>query len=63
MRALSSLFFNISSLAMASVDLREIQRYTDAMKTNVPFIFIHILHEEVTLTITSNGSAFAIHRG
>lgn len=33
------------------------------MKTNLPFIFIHILHEEVTLAITSNDTAFAIYGG
>lgn len=32
------------------------------MKTNLPFIFIHILHKEMILAITSNGSAFALYR-
>ena len=33
------------------------------MKTNLPFIFIRILHEEVTLAITSNDTAFEIYGG
>lgn len=33
------------------------------MKTNLPFIFIHILHEELTLAITSNDTAFVTYRG
>lgn len=31
------------------------------MKTNVPFIFIHILYEEVTLTISFNSSNFVVY--
>lgn len=31
------------------------------MKTNVPFIFIHILHEEVTLTMSFNSSDFVVY--
>lgn len=66
MRDLSSLFFNISSSVMASVELREMPKIHRCYENKFAFYFhsyfIHILHKEVILAITSNGSAFALYR-